>query len=92
MTVRELRHVWKQKLNIKCKESIIYHLSPTQYKYLSGALGSEFSLPDFQQGFVNINALPINQELEVRNLRTVKLFLQRLSHSHVVVTVCQKHE
>lgn len=46
-----------------------------------------YSVPDFQQSLVNVDTLPIHQELQVWDLRAVKLLLQRLCHSQVVIAI-----
>lgn len=46
-----------------------------------------YSVPDFQQSLVNVDALPIHQELQVWDLWAVKLLLQRLCDSQVVIAI-----
>lgn len=48
-----------------------------------------YSVPDFQQSLVNVDTLPIHQELQVWDLWAVKLLLQRLSDSQVVIAIWQ---
>lgn len=45
------------------------------------------SVPDFQQSLVNVDTLPIHQELQVWDLWAVKLLLQRLCDSQVVIAI-----
>lgn len=46
-----------------------------------------YIVPDFQQSLVNVDTFPIHQELQVGNLWAVKLLLQRLCDSHVVIDI-----
>lgn len=54
--------------SFKCAELFFQAKSPEQLLKL-------VKLPDLQEGFMNMDTLPVHQELQVRDLWTVKLLL-----------------
>lgn len=73
-SVSGLFQSWKTKLNVIKAERRDFRLAL-------------YSIPDFQQRFVNMDTLPINQELQVWDLWAVELLLQRLCNSQVVIAI-----